>query len=133
MIKTCSICKEEAPVEYFGLRGNSTTVYRSECRGCRNYRVNLKNNPEVNRTRKYKYRYGITIHDYNVLYTKQSGGCAICSVVTESNLHVDHDHCTGKVRGLLCSPCNTGIGKLKDSVENLKSAIKYLIKHNGGN
>jgi hypothetical protein len=55
--------------------------------------------------------------------------CAICNVHEENvtkSLAIDHDHATGKVRGYLCNNCNRGIGLLKDSVEILSNAIKYL-------
>lgn len=55
---------------------------------------------------------------------KQNNKCFICD--EEAKLVVDHDHSTGKVRGLLCSICNTGIGMFKDSTKNLEKAIEYL-------
>lgn len=58
----------------------------------------------------------------------QNGSCALfgCHIADIDRLHVDHDHATGVVRGLLCSGCNTGLGKLRDSVDGLQQAIKYL-------
>ena len=59
----------------------------------------------------------------------QDGKCAICSNPQENRrLAVDHCHKTGKVRGLLCQGCNTGIGGLKDDTERIKKAIDYLKK-----
>ncbi len=55
-------------------------------------------------------KYGITIDRYNEVFDKQNGVCAICKKPTKKKLFVDHDHQTGKVRGLLCSGCNMGIG-----------------------
>lgn len=78
-------------------------------------------------------RFGITQHEYAELFRSQNGVCAICAspeTATRNGkikaLAVDHCHKTGKVRGLLCSDCNTGIGKLKDSREILISAVRYL-------
>lgn len=62
--------------------------------------------------------------DLKKIEDTQNGGCAICGRVTK--LVVDHDHETNRVRGLLCSTCNTGLGKLGDNVENLRKAIVYL-------
>lgn len=80
-------------------------------------------------------QYGITADDYNRLLELQSGKCAICGTKigdTHGNrLYVDHDHKTNKVRGLLCSACNFGIGKFKDSPELLKKAAIYLEGENG--
>ena len=78
-------------------------------------------------------RFGISLYDYSQMLLKQNGACAICKGTYSGHrngepkaLAVDHDHKTGKVRGLLCEACNTGIGKLKEDVEILESAIRYL-------
>ncbi len=61
-----------------------------------------------------------------MLFLNQNGGCAICGQPQERRLHVDHDHKTGRIRGLLCGSCNRAIGLLKESVASLASAIGYL-------
>ena len=74
-----------------------------------------------------KKRYGITQEDYDLMLENQSHGCKICGAPRgRSRLSVDHCHTTGKVRGLLCSPCNSGLGYFKDNPAVLASAIKYL-------
>lgn len=73
-----------------------------------------------------KSRYGLTDDAYRSMLDSQSNTCAICK--EETQLHVDHDHSTGRVRGLLCGPCNRGIGMLRDSVPRLEAAIEYLRK-----
>ena len=76
---------------------------------------------------RYLKRYGLTLEDYNRMFEAQSGRCAICSVSVEgARLCVDHDHGTGKVRGLLCSLCNRALGQFRDSTELLRKAIAYL-------
>jgi len=73
--------------------------------------------------------YGITLDDYNKMFAEQEGKCSICGThvcSTGRALAVDHDHETGKVRGLLCANCNTALGKFNDDVELLKKAIDYL-------
>lgn len=75
--------------------------------------------------------YGITIKQYNELYDKQNGKCAICSKQASElakGLAVDHDHKTGKIRGLLCGYCNTAIGSFKENIETMKAAIDYINK-----
>jgi len=82
-----------------------------------------------------KKQYGITLDEYDPMLEQQKGVCAICGE-KETNLDtrtgrifelaVDHCHETGKVRGLLCTKCNTGLGAFKDSVELLNKAINYL-------
>lgn len=92
----------------------------------------IKNNPErvamIARNSALKAVYGITLDDYNKLFEKQGGQCAICSKTQERTLHVDHCHSSGRVRGLLCQKCNMAIGLLHDSVDLLKKAVKYLNK-----
>ena len=74
-------------------------------------------------------RYGVTLEDHDRLLRKQNFCCAVCrtpSVSYSTRLAVDHCHDTGKIRGLLCSGCNIGIGMLADSPEMLRTAAKYI-------
>lgn len=75
-----------------------------------------------------KSRYGLTKSDYETLLDSQGGTCAICKEIPPV-FHVDHNHKTGKVRGLLCASCNLALGKLKDSAERAAQAAIYLRKH----
>ena len=72
--------------------------------------------------------HGLTLKDYAARLIACGGMCEICHMPERSNKHlaVDHDHTTGKIRGLLCSACNTGIGQFKHNALKLESAIKYL-------
>ena len=80
--------------------------------------------------------YGITLNEYNTMLAKQGGVCAICNQPETAisrwnpsiikNLSVDHNHITGKTRGLLCGQCNTAIGRFKDDINILQLAINYL-------
>lgn len=76
--------------------------------------------------------YGITADDYEAMLSEQEGVCAICGSDDpgtrdhRKRLHVDHDHETGRVRGLLCSPCNRLLGQASDSPKILRSAADYL-------
>ena len=70
--------------------------------------------------------YGISNAHYEAMKAAQGGRCAICG--RQTDLHVDHDHRTEAVRGLLCVRCNTGIGQLGDNVRGLKAALEYLQK-----
>lgn len=75
--------------------------------------------------------YGISEQEFNELAEKQQYKCAICTTNApggKGNWHVDHDHSNGKIRGLLCHKCNTGIGLLNDDPELLRKAILYLEK-----
>jgi len=78
-------------------------------------------------------KYGLTKALFERLLTSQNYKCAICGVAIadDHTCHVDHDHQTGKVRGLLCSRCNTGIGQFKDDPDLLLRAAAYLQRHHG--
>lgn len=70
-------------------------------------------------------KYGIAPEQLEQLCAAAQGRCAICFTPT-ADLHVDHDHTTGKVRGMLCHSCNTGLGHFRDDRRNLYAAIRYL-------
>ena len=78
----------------------------------------------------YKKRYGLSLEQKQELVDKQNSKCAICSndLKDTHDVCVDHCHITGMIRGILCRKCNLGIGHLQDSLEILKSAIRYLEK-----
>jgi len=80
----------------------------------------------VSRSSHLRRKYGITLEDYNSMFRNQNGRCAICNR-DGRELAVDHDHTTGKIRGLLCFSCNTSIGKFNDDISILKSAINYIV------
>lgn len=82
---------------------------------------------EVNRRQVLK-QYGLTPETYEEMRVSQGGVCAICrkAQTGKIGLVVDHDHVTGRVRGLLCTNCNTGLGKFGDSLLTLESACAYL-------
>ncbi len=79
--------------------------------------------------KKREARYGLTSDEYYRIWNEQFGLCAICQ--DKPAKHIDHSHVTGKVRGLLCGPCNMGLGLCQESVARLKAAIRYLEKHHG--
>ena len=71
-----------------------------------------------------KRNYGLTLEAFDALLASQGGGCAICGRTDADN--VDHDHATGRVRGILCFPCNVAIGLLHDDEERALSAAAYI-------
>lgn len=77
-----------------------------------------------------KRKYGITPEQYDDLLAAQGGVCAICGDPSEDSrgyrMHVDHCHDTGRVRGILCGPCNRGLGNFEDDVDRLLAAVAYL-------
>ena len=100
---------------------------RNTCKECRNQQAR---DSQRGRAWKYRTQYGMTLKDYDTLYPKQGGQCAICGTDTPGGpgerFRVDHNHDTGEVRGLLCNSCNRGLGYLKDSPTILSKALTYL-------
>lgn len=90
--------------------------------------------PEKKRQREWSHHlwqnYKITPEEYDQMLMNQDGLCAICEKAMDpKEIHVDHDHNTGRVRGLLCSGCNKGLGFFKESTTSLRNAICYLEEH----
>lgn len=104
------------------------TVYRNKNREI----INKKKRgaqPEKRWAEFIKGRYGITSEQYHEILASQGGGCAICGTTvcqTGRRLCVDHDHQTGKVRGILCTACNAVLGYSSDTPDILRRAIAYL-------
>ena len=73
----------------------------------------------------------MTIEQYDAMLEAQSGGCFICSRSPREDisLHVDHDHSTGKVRGILCFRCNNALADFQEDPELLRKAASYLSWH----
>ena len=77
-----------------------------------------------------KHKYGITSAQYAAMVARQGGHCASCGGDPDSRgLAIDHDHKTGKVRELLCHPCNHGIGQFRDDPERMRLAAAYIERH----
>lgn len=88
---------------------------------CRSWHArNRKRSAEL----KIKSRYGLTFDQVEAMRAAQGGACAVCKRLRK--LVVDHDHVTGKVRGLLCNGCNTVLGKMGDDPAMLRAAAAYL-------
>jgi hypothetical protein len=95
--------------------------------------------PDYFRESGMKKSFGIDMAEYQRMFVEQKGVCAICGKPETMIGHgkvkwlaVDHDHTTGKVRGLLCAHCNQAIGKFEENIEVMESAIRYLKKHQVG-
>ncbi len=105
--------------------------YSGQCRMCdlnyrRTHKTTIRN---IAKKCKLKQVYGLTLEQFQDLAIRQNNTCAICyRSQKDSNklLVVDHDHKTGRIRGLLCTSCNLSLGLINDSKDVLKSALKYL-------
>jgi hypothetical protein len=108
--KGCKICRSEANKKWFERK--------------------YKNDPEWQIRKHLRLNWDMTIAEYDLLLESQDNRCAICGTTDFGNTrgHIDHDHSTGKIRGILCSNCNNGLGRFKDNIEHLKNAIIYLKK-----
>jgi hypothetical protein len=89
-----------------------------------------RSDPAVKRAERSGYlkrKYGLTIEQYEAMLTEQGGGCGICGRAPSDSfsLHIDHDHRTGRVRGLLCFVCNSSLGELDDP-DLLRAALRYV-------
>ena len=86
-----------------------------------------KNWREANKDYSRLKLYGITQEEVQLLVEQQNNSCAICLTQFTKTPHVDHDHATGKVRGLLCTICNFGLGLVKDDTNLLEILSSYII------
>lgn len=141
--KVCCVCEERKDFTEFYNAKNKSDSKGYRCKSCDDKAKKrwANNNEErsryLARNRRLKFCYGIDIPEYNRILEGQDGRCAICGKLEEDNvvhksvkfLSVDHDHTTGKIRGLLCNQCNRGIGMLGDTVDSLRNAIRYLDTH----
>ena len=146
--KHCPKCNTVKPLSDFWLNKGKQRVdgsypYRTNCIECsvadKLHKYHTLGGKEQQKIRAFKHlmnRYGITPEIYEQERIKQNYSCKICGIHESSEkhkrLHVDHNHSTGKYRGLLCGPCNRALGLLKDKTESLKNAIEYLNETNTG-
>lgn len=134
---TCSKCGEIKQADLFYKRADRPRGRQSKCKDCignssKQVREWRTKNPEKNSDLRQRERvtlYSISVEQYDRMLAEQSGHCAICNSVEPGGKgawHIDHDHATGKVRGLLCNRCNAGLGYFRDNMANLERAIAYL-------
>ncbi len=135
--KHCRECNLDRDKKYFYNDKSRADGLNPLCKSCAS--INGKKRraayPEKGRTAHYRIKYGITLDKYNDMLIEQDNVCKICKCPETASdsrygktreLAIDHDHETGRVRGLLCMSCNTGISRFKDNIDLLTSAIKYL-------
>ncbi|MCK5612564.1 endonuclease VII domain-containing protein [Candidatus Pacearchaeota archaeon] len=151
MIKRiCKRCGVERPITDFHIVKECLEGRRPVCKFCirkqqkkryddnaefaraRQRRYNARN-PQVMRQINLKKKYGIVIEEYNIMFESQGGVCLICGCSETvkrndkiKNLAVDHNHVTGKVRGLLCQKCNQALGLLGENPVVIKSLLEYI-------
>lgn len=149
--KACTCCKQVKPLSAYNANKRAPDGMRQSCRACatdktRNWRAanpeRYKASAKVTaanyvanfrggrRAMGLKYTYGITLSEWEALFDVQGRRCAICKSEKphrkKAIWHTDHDHATGKVRGILCSHCNLGLGLFGEEISGLQRAIDYL-------
>lgn len=142
--KRCTVCKLLKSLDQFYNYKKSKDGKQYRCKQCDNEArmAWLRKNPErahrSRRSNQLKFKYGISLEEFEELFRQQGECCAICGTKENHtrgssrygwNFAVDHCHETGRVRGVLCSQCNRAIGLLGDTVEGLMKAVKYLEVH----
>ena len=119
-VKQCTRCKEHKPLDNFHKNKSQSDEKNYVCKPCC-------------RDQQLKAKFNLSTNVYLDLLESQGGVCQICKcppfVNERKNFAVDHDHSTGKVRGILCSSCNTMLGNAKDNISTLQNAISYLSKY----
>ena len=147
--KVCKGCFIEKPIDefYIARQGKSGPIYFPRCKSC-NLAENKKHYHKLNKEQKkirreknpcnnyewrkeyrLKTRFGLTTEDFSAMVIKQNNKCKICECEMDIP-QVDHNHTTGKVRHLLCKPCNTSLGLLKENINTLQNMISYIIDDN---
>lgn len=134
--KPCNKCKINKPLEEFYIHKRGKYGRKGLCAVCERKRTadwrasaGAAHKTKA-RARHLEDKYNLTLEEYESRVVAQRHRCAICGVdelqVLNKRLYVDHCHSTGKVRGLLCHMCNSGLGYFKDDVELLDLAKLYL-------
>lgn len=136
-MKYCPRCKQTKPFTEFYKAKERKDGYRNYCKDCGRIAHNESYHRNKNggwsdksvedmRRNNIRARYGLTVEQYEAIVSQDK--CEICKE-PGVQLHLDHCHVTGKVRGGLCHRCNTGLGLLQDSPDILQSALFYLQAH----
>lgn len=132
--RVCTKCGTYKEWAYFAQLRSGPLSHNPACKSCNYARPR---GPDSNREAALKKAYGISVKDYESMWILQAGVCAICKepetrVNNNSGeiqrLTVDHEHSSGKVRGLLCSQCNLMLGNSRDTPEYLRAGADYLAR-----
>jgi hypothetical protein len=113
--KACSLCQQVKSLDEFHVARAQAKGRNCYCKPCRS---------QLDRAKRFMREYGLTEQALVELIESQGGVCAICRYRPAE--HVDHDHLTGEVRGVLCFPCNAALGHFKDRIDLLMRAANYL-------
>lgn len=135
--KICVKCKEEKDIDLFYRASDKNNERHIYCKACKKqYDAERKERYADTTMNSYYLRtYGISLNEYNDMLVKQNYVCLICSNQETTKhgdkvikLSVDHNHITGKVRGLLCKKCNAAIAMYNEDEDIIQRAIDYLLR-----
>lgn len=128
LTKTCRVCSEEKPLAVFSPTKNTSDGAAAWCKACTSEKARVWRlaNQDRHDAAQVQRKYGLTPSDHEKLREACGNRCEICG--SDEKLGVDHCHDSDRVRGLLCAHCNNLLGRAKDSVFVLESAIRYLTK-----
>jgi hypothetical protein len=132
-MKVCSKCNIEKTFSEFNKDKTKQDGFRTICKKCRvaSSASYYSENTGTIRQKVKEYwlrsRYGMEMKDLEALLASQGYCCPICKEKIKNSYHIDHNHDTGEVRGLLCGCCNRGLGIFKDSPSRIQNAFQYLI------
>lgn len=123
----CAKCCKTRRTEYFKASDKRVKI---NDRRRRNYKTDGGQRRSKNRQYSLKNNYGLTIEDVERMLLEQNHSCKICGLfegdAPKCRLYVDHNHTTGRVRGLLCQNCNNSLGHAKENLDTLYAMIEYL-------
>jgi len=127
-MRWCPACEQAKPFDEFPRNRRTRSGFATYCKPCHNARSRETRERLYGGGREYhlRRRYGLTSADVDAMIEAQGGTCATCDAKPE---HVDHDHRTGKVRGVLCFNCNQALGNVRDDPTTLQELTRYLRQH----
>jgi hypothetical protein len=128
--KRCCMCRRRKSLHLFNKDKHRPSGFSSRCRACnrRHCQDQYSKHHKRYAARNHSNRYGMLPGEYDTRLAAQGGVCAVCGEPPQGKrrLAVDHDPVTRRVRGLLCSRCNTGLGQMRDDPRLLRAAAEYL-------
>jgi protein-arginine kinase activator protein McsA len=137
--KECKYCREEkAETEFYRFfdRWTNNHYLSARCKPChQKYKIESPTTARNRKSEKLQLRYGLTYEQWENMRHAEDYRCMICNISEDElgkKLDVDHCHNSGKVRGVLCNPCNTMLGHARDNIQILESSVKYLKEQGGG-
>ena len=127
-MRYCPACEATKALDDFPRNRATRDGFATYCKPCHNARSRETRVRLYGGGREYhlRRRYGLTSADVEAMIEAQGGTCATCAAKPE---HVDHDHATGKVRGVLCFNCNQALGNVRDDEMTLHRLARYLRRH----